>query len=100
MERRRSAPKWKPTAKALRRPVIAVKHVLPRPKGLCVRLLLQDEAPTIGSGQRLVLCQFRGKKVMVHHAGYTQAIKRDLFKEFQQAVSSTERAPEASANRQ
>jgi hypothetical protein len=28
--------------------------------------MLQDEAPAIGSGQRLLVCQFRKKKVVLH----------------------------------
>jgi hypothetical protein len=40
--------------------------------------MLQDEAPAIGSGQRLVMCQFRGKKIVLHHAGYTATIERDV----------------------
>jgi hypothetical protein len=35
-----------------------------------------------------VVVQFRGKKVILHCAGYTQAIKRDVFKEL---VSSNKR---------
>ena len=48
--------------------------------GFTVRLFLKDEAPRIGSGYRKLLCQFRGKKVVLHHAGYMQAIKREVFK--------------------
>lgn len=28
--------------------------------------MLQDEAPAIGAGQRLLVCQFRKKKVVLH----------------------------------
>ena len=49
-------------------------------RGFTVRLILQDEAPQIGSGYRKVLCQFRGNKVVLHHGGYMQAIKREVFK--------------------
>jgi hypothetical protein len=48
-------------------------------KGFKVRLMFQDQAPDIGSGNRLVIVQFRGKKVTLHCAGCTQAIKRDVF---------------------
>jgi hypothetical protein len=56
-------------------------------KGFLVRLVIQDEAPTIGSGQRLVLCQFRGKRVLLYHWPvdglwtYSASIRRDAFKE-------------------
>ena len=50
-------------------------------RGFTVRLILQDEAPQIGSGYRKVVCQFRGKKVILQHSGYAQVIKRDTFKE-------------------
>ena len=46
-----------------------------------VRLIFEDEAPAIGSGHRLVLVQFRGKKVILHGGGYTATIKRNVFKE-------------------
>jgi hypothetical protein len=32
-----------------------------------LRLYFELEAPDIGCGQRLVLCQFRGKKVRLYH---------------------------------
>jgi hypothetical protein len=54
---------------------------LPEPlRGIRVRLFLEDEAPTLGSGQRLIVCQLRGKKVILHHASYSATIKRDAFK--------------------
>ena len=46
------------------------------------------KAPAIGAGQRPVLVQFRGKKVILHCAGYTDTIKRDTFK---QLVASNRR---------
>jgi hypothetical protein len=65
-------------------------------KDFTVRLLFEDEAPQIGSGYRTVLCQFRGKKVLLHYAQpvtlldspepITQTIKLELFKEL---VAST-----------
>ena len=36
-------------------------------KGFLVRLYFELEAPDIGCGQRLVLCQFRGNKVCLYH---------------------------------
>ena len=56
-------------------------ELAPPLQGFRVRVLFEDEAPAIGSGQRLVLCQFRGKKVILHGGGYTATIKRDAFKE-------------------
>jgi len=50
-------------------------------KGFTVALVLEDEAALIGCGYRVVLCQFRGTRVVLHHAGYTATIKRDVFKE-------------------
>jgi hypothetical protein len=49
--------------------------------GFNIRLLLEDEAPEIGSGLRLVTVQFRGKKVKLHHWAYTATIKREAFNE-------------------
>jgi hypothetical protein len=58
-------------------------ELAPRPKlkGFTVRLMFQDEAPKIGSGQRTVLCQFRGKRVVLHSGGFIQIVKRKTFKE-------------------
>ena len=53
-----------------------------------MRLLLEDEAPAIGSGMRLVMCQFRGKRVVLHHADFTATIRRDVF---EQLVASNNR---------
>ena len=49
--------------------------------GFKVRLFLEDEAPEVGSGLRLVTVQFRGKKVKLHHWAYTATIKREAFNE-------------------
>ena len=51
------------------------------PKGFRVGLYFQDEAPAIGAGQRSVLVQFRGKKVILHGGGYTATMRRDAFKD-------------------
>jgi hypothetical protein len=63
------------------RKAILDTELAPRLRGFPVRLFLQDEAPNIGSGQRTVLCQFRGKRVVLHDGAFTQAIKREVFKE-------------------
>jgi hypothetical protein len=67
-----------PVGRKLRQTILDTGLPLP---GFTVRLFLKDEAPQIGSGYRKVLCQFRGKSVVLHHAGHTQAIKREVFKE-------------------
>ena len=51
------------------------------PKGFRIRLTLEDEVPTIGSGYCLVTVQFRGKKVHLYHGCYVATMKRDAFKE-------------------
>jgi hypothetical protein len=46
----------------LRKAILDAELVSPL-KGFLVRLYFELEAPDIGCGQRLVLCQFRGNKV-------------------------------------
>ena len=65
---------------ALRQAILDTE-LAPPLKGFTVRLIFEDEAPAIGSGHRLVLVQFRGKKVILHGGGYTATIKRNVFKE-------------------
>ncbi len=50
--------------------------------------MFEMEAPVIGCGKRLVTVQFRTRKkkkveklVVLHCAGYTAAIRREVFKE-------------------
>ena len=62
------------------RKAILDAELAPRMRGFWVRLCLEDEAPEIGCGLRVVLCQFRGKRVVLHHADYMATIKRDVFK--------------------
>jgi hypothetical protein len=50
--------------------------------------MLQDEAPNLGCGYRSVLCQFRRKAVLLHHAGYRSRMKREAFR---QLVASNKR---------
>jgi hypothetical protein len=66
-----------PVDRKLRQAIFGAELPLP---GFTVRLFLKDEAPKIGSGYRKVLCQFRSNKVVLHHGGYMQAIKRQVFK--------------------
>ena len=68
-------------AKVAFRNAILDTELAPPLKGFTVRLIFEDEAPAIGSGRRLVLVQFRGKKVVLHGGGYTATIRRDTFKE-------------------
>jgi hypothetical protein len=69
------------------RKAILDAELAPPLKGFLVRLYFELEAPDIGCGQRLVLCQFRGNKVCLYH--YRQdgqwmrstTIRRDVFKD-------------------
>lgn len=56
-------------------------ELAPPLKGFRVRLYLEDEVPAIGSGQRLVTVQFRGKRVRLCYGPYTATLKRDAFKD-------------------
>jgi hypothetical protein len=93
-----SAQPWKPTPKALRRPIIVVgrndpvrdlKDALgelrePRLAGIRARVFInaQEELQILGCGQRVVTIQLRGKTVLLHHNGNTATMKRPAFKEF------------------
>lgn len=70
--------------KKLRHTIVDLE-LAPPLKGLPVNLLFEDEVPLIGCGYRAVLCQFRGKRVVLHHAGYTATIKREVFKDLVRA---------------
>jgi len=50
-------------------------------RGFPVYLYFQDEVPTIGSGWRRVVCQFRRKTVVLHHWVYTARMSREEFNE-------------------
>ena len=62
-------------------------ELAPPLKGFLVRLYFELEVPDIGCGQRLVLCQFRGNKVCLHHHREDSRwmrstnIRRDVFKD-------------------
>jgi hypothetical protein len=82
---------WKSrVGKALRKRILETELQRP-PTGFRVRLCFNDEVPAIGSGWRVVTCQFRGDRVILHHAGHKTTIKRDVFKE---RVAATRRCIE------
>jgi hypothetical protein len=84
---------WKPTAKALRRPIIVygrnepvrnLNDALGILSGIRARVFInaQEELQVLGCGQRIVTIQLRGKEVLLHHNGNTAKMKRSAFKEF------------------
>jgi hypothetical protein len=96
-ERRPKAISWLPTAEALRRPIIVVGRndpvrdvddALGMVKGFQVRLCIEaeKELQVLGCGWRIVTCQFRGNKLLLHHNGSIATIKREAFKELLAAV--------------
>jgi hypothetical protein len=83
---------WKPTAEALRKPVIVVGRNGPVKdmddalgvlKGFRVRLCVkaEKELQVLGCGWRIVTCQFRGNDVLLHHNGKIATMKWKAFKE-------------------
>jgi glycosyltransferase involved in cell wall biosynthesis len=92
-EKKRPVTRWNPTSDALRRPIIVVGRNDPIKnmddalgvlKGFRVRICIdaEKELQVLGCGWRIVTCQFRGKKVLLHHGGNTATMKRDAFKAF------------------
>ena len=84
---------WKPTSKALRRPIIVlgrnepirnIKDALGIPRGFRARVFInqRDELQILGCGQRVATIQLRGNKVLLHHSGNTATMKRPAFKAF------------------
>jgi hypothetical protein len=69
------------------RKAILDTELVPPLKGFLVRLYFELEAPDIGCGQRLVLCQFRGNKVCLYRYLedgqwiHSTTIWRDVFKD-------------------
>jgi hypothetical protein len=63
----------------------------PKLAGFNVRIAIEGEKELqgLGCGWRVVTCQFRGDKVVLHHAGDTATIKRKDFKEL---IEATRRA--------
>jgi hypothetical protein len=87
---RRTVQTWRPTAKALGRPIIVVGRNDPVPnmdsalgvlKGFRVRLCIEaeKELQILGCGWRIVTCQFRGNKVLLHHNRNIATMKRAAF---------------------
>ena len=99
-ERRPKAISWLPTAEALRRPIIVVGRndsvrdvddALQTVKGFKVRICIEaeKELQVLGCGWRIVICQFRGNKVLLHHNGNVATMKRKAFKELLAAVRAS-----------
>jgi hypothetical protein len=84
-------------AKTLRRPIVAVgvndsvrsvDDALRTVKGFKVRIYIEGEKElqALGCGWRIVTCQFRGNKVLLHHNKNVATMKRRAFKELLAAV--------------
>jgi hypothetical protein len=69
----------------------SVSAAKPRLTGFKVRIAIESEPELqiLGCGWRIVTCQFRGNKVLLHHAGNTATIKRNAFKHL---IEATRRA--------
>jgi hypothetical protein len=91
-ERPPKAVSWLPTAKTLRRPIIVVDRndpvrdvddALGTVKGFRLRICIENEKELqiLGCGWRIITCQFRGNKVLLHHNGNVATMKRIAFKE-------------------
>jgi hypothetical protein len=89
-ERRPKAVSWLPMAEALRRPIIVVGRndpvrdvddALQTVKGFKLRICIEGEKELqiLGCGWRIITCQFRGDKVLLHHNGNTATMKRQAF---------------------
>jgi hypothetical protein len=69
------------------RKAILETELVPPLRGFLVRLYFELEAPDIGCGQRLVLCQFKGEEVRLYHYHedgqwmHSTTISRDVFKD-------------------
>jgi hypothetical protein len=86
------AREWRLAVKKVRdavtRPPPSAEMPAPPIKGFPIRLILEMEAPIIGSGNRLVTVQFRTaqrkkkieKFVELHCEGRTETIRREAFK--------------------
>ena len=101
-QRRPKAISWLPTAGALRRPIIVVGRndpvrdvddALRTVKGFKVRVCIEaeKELQVLGCGWRIVTCQVRGNKVLLHHNGSVAMMKRTAFKELLAATKRLRR---------
>jgi hypothetical protein len=99
-ERRPKTTPWTPTAEALRRPIIVVGRndpvrdvddALGTVKGFRLRICIEGEKELqiLGCGWRIVSCQFRGNKVILHHNGNIATMKRTAFKKLLAAVRTS-----------
>jgi hypothetical protein len=90
-ERRPPTAHWRPTAETLRRPIIVVGRNAPIRnmddalvvlKGFRVRICIEGEKELqiLGCGWRVVICQFRGNTMLLHHNGNIATTKRLAFK--------------------
>ena len=98
-ERRFKTTPWTPTAEALRRPIIVVGRndpvrdvddALGAVKGLKLRICIEGEKELqiLGCGWRVVACQFRGNKVILHYNGNVATMKRKAFKDLVAAIKA------------
>jgi hypothetical protein len=82
---------WLPTVKTLCRPIIVVGRndpvrdiddALRTVKGVKLRICIESEKELqiLGCGWRIVTCQFRGDKVLLHHNSSIATMKRAAFK--------------------
>jgi hypothetical protein len=57
-------------------------------KGLQLRIYIEGEKElqVLGCGWRIITCQFRGNKVLLHHNGNVATMKRIAFKELVAAL--------------
>jgi hypothetical protein len=96
-QHKRPVIQWRPTAEALRRPIIVVgrndqvrgvDEALQTLKGFKLRIYIEGEKElqALGCGWRIVTCQFRGNKVLLHHNGNIATMKRKAFKELLAAI--------------
>jgi hypothetical protein len=84
-QQRRPVIPWKPTAKALNRPIIVVGRNDPVSDmdvalGVLKGFRAEKELHILGWGWRIVTCQFRGNKVILRYNGNTATMKRRAFK--------------------
>jgi hypothetical protein len=101
-QRRSKAIIWLPTVKTLCRPIIVVGRndpvrniddALRTVNGFRFRICIEDEKELqiIGCGWRIVTCQVRGNKVLLHHNGSVAMMKRTAFKELLAATKRLRR---------
>jgi hypothetical protein len=72
---------------------------LGRLRGFRVRLCIEDEKAlqVLGCGWRIVTCQFRGDKVLVHHNGNVATMKRSALRHIVSATKAAKRRCEPSS---